>query len=326
MSRDDSDVLVVGGGPVGACAAQALAADGASVTLIEKEAEVCPPVERSARQLRPARAERRHAPGRARRARPGAALDARQLEPLLHRPAPQRRPSCAGSGCTAPPRRPRERGPRRPCCTPCTRPAPTCTTSWPATAASAGSITATASSRPTRRRRRWTRPRKRPRSARGLGVRADVLGPAEVRARFPGLRGEVAGALFFPDDGHMDPALFTRAMADRAAAARRRRCAAATEAIALEPAGAGAVKVVTTRGDFVADQVVLAAGAWTPALARGLGLALPIEPAKGYSVDVERPGRLPRAAAVPGRRPLRADAAGRRPAPRQHARARPAGT
>jgi glycine/D-amino acid oxidase-like deaminating enzyme len=39
-----SDVLVVGGGPVGACAAQALAADGASVTLIEKEAEVCPPV------------------------------------------------------------------------------------------------------------------------------------------------------------------------------------------------------------------------------------------------------------------------------------------
>lgn len=39
-----SDVLVLGGGPVGACAAQALAADGASVTLIEKEAEACPPV------------------------------------------------------------------------------------------------------------------------------------------------------------------------------------------------------------------------------------------------------------------------------------------
>ena len=39
----EGDVLVIGGGPVGACAAQALAADGASVTLIEKEAEVCPP-------------------------------------------------------------------------------------------------------------------------------------------------------------------------------------------------------------------------------------------------------------------------------------------
>jgi D-amino-acid dehydrogenase len=128
--------------------------------------------------------------------------------------------------------------------------------------------------------------------ARGLGVRADVLGPADVRARFPGLRRAIAGALFFPDDGHMDPALFTRAMADKAAAAGA-EVHRGTEAIAVEPAGPGAVKVVTTRGDFVADQVVLAAGAWTPALTKGLGLTLPIEPAKGYSVDVDRPADFP---------------------------------
>jgi D-amino-acid dehydrogenase len=50
---------------------------------------------------------------------------------------------------------------------------------------------------------------------------------------------------------------------------------------------------VTTRGAFVAGQVVLAAGAWTPLLTRGLGLRLPIEPAKGYSVDVDRPADFP---------------------------------
>jgi D-amino-acid dehydrogenase len=127
---------------------------------------------------------------------------------------------------------------------------------------------------------------------RDLGVRADVLSPAEVRARYPGLRSELAGALFFPDDGHMDPALFTRAMADKAATAGA-EVRRGVEAIALEPAGAVAVKVVTTRGDFVADQVVLATGAWTPALTRGLGLALPIEPAKGYTVDVDRPADFP---------------------------------
>jgi len=119
-----------------------------------------------------------------------------------------------------------------------------------------------------------------------------VLGPADVRARFPGLRGRIAGALFFPNDGHMDPALFTRAMADRAAASGA-EVLRGTEAIAVEPAGAGAVTVVTTRGDFVVDQVVLAAGAWTPALTKGMGLALPIEPAKGYSVDVDRPADFP---------------------------------
>lgn len=37
---------------------------------------------------------------------------------------------------------------------------------------------------------------------------------------------------------------------------------------------------------LVADQVVLAAGVATPALARPLGLALPIEPVKGYSVTL----------------------------------------
>ena len=38
---------------------------------------------------------------------------------------------------------------------------------------------------------------------------------------------------------------------------------------------------------------MLAAGAWTPALARDLGLRLPIEPAKGYSVDIARPADFP---------------------------------
>ena len=64
------------------------------------------------------------------------------------------------------------------------------------------------------------------------------------------------------------------------------------EVLALEPARDG-VRAVTTRGAFEAAQVVLAAGAWTPQLTRGLGLRLPIEPAKGYSVDVERPADFP---------------------------------
>ena len=51
--------------------------------------------------------------------------------------------------------------------------------------------------------------------------------------------------------------------------------------------------MLTTKGWFGGGQVVLAAGAWTPFLTRGLGLRLPIEPAKGYSVDVDRPADFP---------------------------------
>jgi D-amino-acid dehydrogenase len=64
------------------------------------------------------------------------------------------------------------------------------------------------------------------------------------------------------------------------------------EVLTLGPAPAG-VRAVTTRGSFSAGQAVLAAGAWSPFLARDLGLRLPVEPAKGYSVDVDRPADFP---------------------------------
>jgi D-amino-acid dehydrogenase len=285
------DVLVVGGGPVGACAAQALAADGASVTLIEKEADICPAASGAHANcglLVPSDVTPLAAPGALGQGlrwmldssspfyiapRPSGALlrwlwlyraaataaRARAAAPVLHAlhaASAELHDELASEG-----------GER-----------------WlyhrggivQAYEAQSAMEAATEEAEVARR----------------LGVRAQVLSPADARARFPGLCTELAGGLYFPDDGHMDPGLFTRAMADKAAGAGAdvRR---GTEAIALEPAGAGAVTVVTTRGDFVADQVVLAAGAWTPALSKGLGLALPIEPAKGYSVDVERPADFP---------------------------------
>ena len=127
--------------------------------------------------------------------------------------------------------------------------------------------------------------------ARGLGARIDEVTAAEARRIFPSLRCELAGAFFFPEDGHLDPLRFTRAVAGLAEDAGATVMTGA-EVLALEPAPAG-VRAVTTRGEFVAGQVVLAAGAWTPLLTRGLGLRLPIEPAKGYSVDVERPADFP---------------------------------
>jgi len=285
------DVLVVGGGPVGACAAQALSADGASVTLIEKETEVCPPLSGAHANcglLVPSDVTPLAAPG---------ALG-QGLRWMLDGSSPfyiAPRPSGALLRwlwlyrAAATPARARAAGP--------------VLRSLHAVSADLHDELARDGGE------RWlyhhdgiVQAYESPRAMdtateevetqRDLGVRVDVLSPAEVRVRYPGLRGELAGALFFPDDGHMDPALFTRAMADKAATAGA-EVRRGVEAIALEPAGSGAVKVVTTRGDIVADQVVLAAGAWTPALTSGLGLALPIEPAKGYSVDVDRPAGFP---------------------------------
>lgn len=126
-----------------------------------------------------------------------------------------------------------------------------------------------------------------------VGARAEEITMAAARELFPALRCATAGGYLFPEDGHLDPLRFTQGVAELAVAAGA-QVLDGTEALGLEPAGGGgAVRVATTRGDIVADQVVLAAGAWTPFLTRNLGLRLPIEPAKGYSVDVARPADFP---------------------------------
>jgi D-amino-acid dehydrogenase len=59
-------------------------------------------------------------------------------------------------------------------------------------------------------------------------------------------------------------------------------------------ASGGRIEAVRTHGgEFSADEYVLAAGSWSPGLARGLRLRLPMQPGKGYNLTLPQPKRLP---------------------------------
>jgi len=58
--------------------------------------------------------------------------------------------------------------------------------------------------------------------------------------------------------------------------------------------GSRVIGVATDRGDFLADQVVVATGAEAPLLCEELGVRLPIQPGKGYSVTLPIPKRMPK--------------------------------
>jgi D-amino-acid dehydrogenase len=117
------------------------------------------------------------------------------------------------------------------------------------------------------------------------GLRVEVLERGAVRELEPAVGGEPAGAVLYPDDAHCDPYRFVQAVGDAAARA------GADVRTRVEVLGIrrrdGGVELRTTAGDLRAGAVVLAAGAWTPVLARPLGLYVPVEGGKGYHVDLE---------------------------------------
>jgi D-amino-acid dehydrogenase len=119
------------------------------------------------------------------------------------------------------------------------------------------------------------------------GISGEILNSDGVREIDPNLRPSVVGGIYYPDYEHVLPERYVKGMA-RIAEDRGTTLKTETEVIGFETARKRIAKVVTTRGDFNPDQVILAAGSWSPVIAQDLGLRLPIQPAKGYSITVKR--------------------------------------
>ena len=62
-----------------------------------------------------------------------------------------------------------------------------------------------------------------------------------------------------------------------------------TAVLELKTKGKKIVGLVTDQGDFSADEVVIASGAWTQKLMHAVGIKLPVQAGKGYSMNEESP-------------------------------------
>lgn len=132
---------------------------------------------------------------------------------------------------------------------------------------------------------------------RALGVPAEVLSAGEAKSLEPGLRVDVAGAVRYPLDCHLTPARLMTALsgAVQRAGAGIRWNTTVTGWIA----GSGSVKAArSTAGDLQADEYVLAAGIGSTAMARDLGVRLPMQAGKGLSLTLQKPPGLPRHCAI----------------------------
>ncbi len=126
------------------------------------------------------------------------------------------------------------------------------------------------------------------RIANEVGVEARTLGPDEVRALNPGLRIEAAGGVFFPIDAHVTPGRFAAALAgELGKLGVKFRW---NTAVSGWCAGNGRIDAVQTGcEDITADEYVLAGGSWSPEMLAGLGLQMPVQAGKGYSLTLPSP-------------------------------------
>jgi D-amino-acid dehydrogenase len=133
------------------------------------------------------------------------------------------------------------------------------------------------------------------------GLPAKVLDQAAVCAQEPSALPGVIGGVHFTGDASLNPGKFLQLLTERVrelGADLRSN----TPVTRLEGAGGKITRVVTLREEFEPAQVVLAAGVWSPLAARELRLNLPVQPARGYSLTVSAPTSGPRHALVLGER------------------------
>ncbi|WP_338870688.1 FAD-dependent oxidoreductase [Spirosoma sp. SC4-14] len=129
------------------------------------------------------------------------------------------------------------------------------------------------------------------------GVEAQVLTGKQVQDLEPNARVTVRGAVYYPGDAHIYPNQLIQELVVQL----RQMGVTLLENQHVRDFSIqnGSIReVLTTTGAYSFDQVVVAAGAWSPELMHKLGLALPLQGGKGYSFMLPKPEQAIRVPAI----------------------------
>ena len=125
-----------------------------------------------------------------------------------------------------------------------------------------------------------------------LGIEAQPRTDDELQAMEASLRPGMAGGYYHPGDAHLRPEAFVDELARRV----RELGGIIEESARIERVhteGRVIEAVRTHRGVYAGERMVMALGAWSPQFARMLGLRLPMQPGKGYSLTWTRARHTP---------------------------------
>jgi D-amino-acid dehydrogenase len=114
------------------------------------------------------------------------------------------------------------------------------------------------------------------------GIEAKLLTGQQVQEMEPNTRVDVRGGVFYPGDAHLNPSELVRSLATFL----RKQGVLILEnhsVTGISKANNRVTAVLTDKGSFLVDDLVIAGGAWSPTLAHMLDMNLSLQGGKGYS-------------------------------------------
>ena len=122
--------------------------------------------------------------------------------------------------------------------------------------------------------------------AAALNIETRIFSAKEIQAMEPEVEVNVRGGVLYPIDAHLHPGDLMQTIHDHLQQSGV-KFQLETTITGFEKQGRKVTKVLTDKGDFTGDEIVLATGSWLPATSRDLGIDLLLQAGKGYSMTFD---------------------------------------
>ena len=131
------------------------------------------------------------------------------------------------------------------------------------------------------------------------GIAVKIYDSDRIKEVEPLSNDQVIGGIHYTGDASLHPAVYLKEM--KALIANRSAELREQEAVIKFVVNSGRVtRVITNQAEYEPETIVLSAGAWSPMIQKSLGIRIPIQPAKGYSLTLKAPSQLPSQALLLG--------------------------
>ena len=122
--------------------------------------------------------------------------------------------------------------------------------------------------------------------AKKFNLETRIMNAQEVQALEPQVEVNVRGGVLYPIDCHLHPGDFMRTLFNYLSN-QGVEFQLNSEVTGFQKNGSNVSKVLTDKGDFDCEELVIASGSWLPVVSKSLGVDILLQAGKGYSMTFE---------------------------------------